>query len=176
MTGKTRNRSLAISDTVGLFDDTLLVTYGVRRQQLRVENYKYDGTTSNGVANPANDGSRSTLYDEAVTTPVYGIVYKPVESVSLYANRIEGLAKGPVASGSGITNLGQAFPLAALNSWKRASSWTCKPLGPTWVFSASRNPPMVTSTTRGTSMCVMASRSTRGWRSACSASPSTASG
>ncbi|WP_413770430.1 hypothetical protein, partial [Vibrio vulnificus] len=68
VTGKTRNRSLAISDTLGLFDDTLLVTYGVRRQQLRVENYKYDGTTSNGVANAANDGSRSALYDEAITT------------------------------------------------------------------------------------------------------------
>lgn len=110
VTGKTRNRSLAISDTLGLFDDKLLVTYGVRRQQLRVENYKYDGTTLNGAANLANDGTRSTLYDESITTPVYGIVFKPVDSVSFYANRIEGLAKGPVASGTGITNLGEAFP------------------------------------------------------------------
>ncbi|MFF7708893.1 TonB-dependent siderophore receptor [Pseudomonas sp. NPDC007930] len=110
VTGKTRNRSLAISDTIGLFDDRLLLTYGVRRQQLRVENYSYDGTTSNGVANPANDGSRTSLYDESVTTPVYGIVYKPTDTISLYANRIEGLAKGPVASGTNITNLGEAFP------------------------------------------------------------------
>jgi iron complex outermembrane receptor protein len=110
VTGKTRNRSLAISDTLGLFDDSLLLTYGVRRQQLRVENYLYDGTTSNGVANPANDGSRSSIYDEAITTPVYGIVYKPTDIISLYANRIEGLAKGPVASGTNITNLGEAFP------------------------------------------------------------------
>jgi iron complex outermembrane receptor protein len=110
VTGKTRNRSLAVSDTVGLFDDSLLLTYGVRRQQLRVENYSYDGTTFNGVANPANDGSRTSLYDESITTPVYGIVYKPTDTVSLYANRIEGLAKGPVASGSNITNLGEAFP------------------------------------------------------------------
>ncbi|MCO8160558.1 TonB-dependent siderophore receptor [Pseudomonas sp. 21LCFQ010] len=110
VTGKTRNRSLAISDTLGLFDDKLLVTYGLRRQQLRVENYLYDGTSSNGVINPANNGSRSSLYDESITTPVYGIVYKPVESVSLYANRIEGLARGPIASGTNITNLGQAFP------------------------------------------------------------------
>ncbi len=110
VTGKTRNRSLALSDTVGLFDDSLLLTYGVRRQQLRVENYSYDGTTSNGVANPANDGSRTSLYDESITTPVYGIVYKPTDTVSLYANRIEGLAKGPVASGTNVTNLGEAFP------------------------------------------------------------------
>jgi iron complex outermembrane receptor protein len=110
VTGKTRNRSLAVSDTVGLFDDSLLLTYGVRRQQLRVENYSYDGTTSNGAANAANDGSRTSLYDKSITTPVYGIVYKPTDTVSLYANRIEGLAKGPVASGTNVTNLGEAFP------------------------------------------------------------------
>ncbi|KFE47013.1 TonB-dependent receptor [Pseudomonas syringae] len=110
VTGKTRNRSFAVSDTLGLFDDSLLLTYGVRRQQLRVENYLYDGSTFNGVANLANDGSRSSIYDEAITTPVYGIVYKPTEIISLYANRIEGLAKGPVASGTNITNLGEAFP------------------------------------------------------------------
>lgn len=110
VTGKTRNRSLAISDTFGLFDDRLLLTYGVRRQQLRVENYTYDGTTSGGAPYGNNDGSRSSIYDEAITTPVYGIVYKPVEMVSIYANRIEGLAQGPVAGGSGVINIGEAFP------------------------------------------------------------------
>ncbi len=110
VTGKTRNRGLAISDTVGLFDDSLLLTYGIRRQQLRVESYSYDGTTFGGVPYGDNDGSRTALYDKSITTPVYGIVYKPTESVSLYANRIEGLAQGPTASGSGITNAGQAFP------------------------------------------------------------------
>jgi iron complex outermembrane receptor protein len=110
VTGKTRNRSLAISDTVGLFDDSLLLTYGVRRQQLRVENYSYEGTTNAGRPYGNNDGSRTSLYDESITTPVYGIVYKPTDTVSLYANRIEGLAQGPVASGTNITNLGEAFP------------------------------------------------------------------
>jgi iron complex outermembrane receptor protein len=109
VTGKTRNRSLAISDTVGLFDDSLLLTYGLRRQQLRVENYTYEGTTSGGKAYGSNDGSRSALYDEAITTPVYGIVYKPVQYVSLYANRIEGLAQGATASGTAL-NAGQSFP------------------------------------------------------------------
>jgi iron complex outermembrane receptor protein len=97
VTAKTRNRSIAISDTFGLFNDSLLLTYGVRRQQLRVENYTYEGTTFAGTPYGDNDGSRSSLYDEAITTPVYGIVYKPTETVSLYANRIEGLAQGPVA-------------------------------------------------------------------------------
>jgi iron complex outermembrane receptor protein len=94
VTGKTRNRSLAVSDTFGLFDDSLLLTYGLRRQQLRVEGYSYDGTTFGGVPYGNNDGSRNAIYDEGITTPVYGIVYKPIEMVSLYANRIEGLAEG----------------------------------------------------------------------------------
>lgn len=97
LAGKTRNRSIALSDTVGLFDGTLLLTYGIRRQQLRVENYSV-GT-----------GDRTALYDDAITTPVYGVVYKPVESVSFYANRIEGLAPGPTAGGS-VLNQGQTFP------------------------------------------------------------------
>ncbi len=100
VTGKTRNRSLAISDTVGLFDDSLLLTYGLRRQQLRVENYSYDG--------PDTDGSRTSIYDESITTPVYGVVYKPIDTVSLYANRIEGLAKGPEPSGD-VDNLEETF-------------------------------------------------------------------
>lgn len=102
ITGKTRNRSLAVSDTLGFFDDTVLFTAGLRRQQLLVQNYAYESTTGVG-------GSRTSMYDEAITTPVYGIVYKPVESVSLFANRIEGLAAGPTAPGS-VINSGQAFP------------------------------------------------------------------
>lgn len=113
VTGKTRNRSIALSDTVGLFDDTLLLTYGVRRQQLRVENYSYDGTSFND-----SDGSRTSIYDKSITTPVYGIVYKPTDSVSLYVNKIEGLAQGPVASGTGITNLGESFPPGRTKQWE----------------------------------------------------------
>ncbi|QXH49829.1 TonB-dependent siderophore receptor [Pseudomonas fakonensis] len=106
VTGKTRNRSIAISDTVGMFDDRLLLTYGVRRQQLRVENYYYDGTSTN----PSLDGSRNGApYDKGVTTPVYGIVYKATDSISLYANRIEGLAQGPSAP-AGTLNAGTLFP------------------------------------------------------------------
>jgi iron complex outermembrane receptor protein len=102
ITGKTRNRSLAVSDTLGFFDDRVLVTAGLRRQQLLVENYAYESTTGAG-------GALTAMYDEAVTTPVYGIVYKPVESVSVYANRIEGLSAGPTASGS-VINVGESFP------------------------------------------------------------------
>lgn len=103
VTGKTRNRSIAISDTLGLFDDTLLLTAGVRRQQLRVEGYAYDGE--------GPDLGRTAFYDEAVTTPVYGIVWKAAPSLSLYVNRIEGLAQGATASGD-VVNVGEIFPPA----------------------------------------------------------------
>ncbi|MNG92612.1 Ferrichrome receptor FcuA precursor [compost metagenome] len=103
VTGKTRNRSIAVSDTLGLFDDTLLLTVGVRRQQLRVEGYAYDGD--------GPDLGRNAFYDESVTTPVYGIVYKVNPSISLYANRIEGLAQGATAAGQ-VINAGEVFPPA----------------------------------------------------------------
>lgn len=106
VTGKTRARSIAISDTVGLFDDRLLLTYGLRRQQLRVENYFYDGTSRL----PSADGSRNgDPYDKSITTPVYGIVFKATDSISLYANRIEGLAQGATAP-SNVSNANEMFP------------------------------------------------------------------
>jgi len=95
-TGKTTNQSLALSDTLGFFDDRLLTTLGVRRQSLLVEGYAY------------GDGPRTSKYDQSITTPIYGMVYKLTEQVSLYANRIEGLAPGPTA-GSGALNIGQVF-------------------------------------------------------------------
>ncbi|WP_448108652.1 TonB-dependent receptor [Pseudomonas azerbaijanoccidentalis] len=85
ITGKTFARSGAASDTLGFMDDRLLVTVGVRRQQLVVQNYAY------------GSGPRTSNYDKSITTPVYGIVFKPWEHVSFYANRIEGLAEGPIA-------------------------------------------------------------------------------
>ena len=85
ITDKTFVRSAAVSDTLGFFDDRLLVTVGARRQQLVVQGYNY------------MSGSRTANYDESITTPVYGIVFKPWEHVSVYANRIEGLAQGPTS-------------------------------------------------------------------------------
>jgi iron complex outermembrane receptor protein len=86
--GKSFNRSAAVSDTLGFFDDRLLLTVGLRRQQLVVQGYGYA---------PYGSGSRTSSYDESITTPVYGIVFKPWDHVSFYANRIEGLAEGPTS-------------------------------------------------------------------------------
>ncbi|AZD09429.1 Ferrichrome-iron receptor [Pseudomonas chlororaphis] len=81
--GKNQLKSAAVSDTLGFLDDRVLLTLGVRRQSIRVDGWN----TSSGI--------RTSSYDESITTPVYGLVIKPWEHVSFYANRIEGLAKGP---------------------------------------------------------------------------------
>ena len=98
--GKTINRSVAISDTLGFVDDRILLTYGLRKQNLKVDGWNYGG-------------NRTATYDESITTPVYGLVLKPWEGVSLYANRIEGLAQGPTApataGGAPVSNVGQVF-------------------------------------------------------------------
>jgi iron complex outermembrane receptor protein len=83
--GKTFVRSAAVSDTLGFIDDRVLLTLGVRRQQLVVQGYSY------------GSGDRTSNYNESINTPVYGLVIKPWDSVSFYANHIEGLAQGPTA-------------------------------------------------------------------------------
>ncbi|WP_213941649.1 TonB-dependent receptor [Pseudomonas sp. dw_612] len=88
--GKNTLRSAAVSDTLGFIDDRVLLTLGVRRQDLKVDGWS---TTS---------GARTSSYEESITTPVYGLVIKPWEHVSFYANRIEGLAKGPTPPTSAI--------------------------------------------------------------------------
>ena len=102
ITAKTFARSAAVSDTFGFMDDRLLFTAGLRRQELVVQGYAY-GT-----------GERNANYDKSITTPVYGLVFKPWDHVSFYANRIEGLASGPTApetaaNGSQLTNHGQTY-------------------------------------------------------------------
>jgi len=83
---RTRLWSIYASDTVGLFDNRLLVTGGLRLQSIRVKAY-----------NAYNGGLLDTTYDESAVTPVVGVVVKPVAGVSLFANRIEGLQQGPTA-------------------------------------------------------------------------------
>ncbi|NUT76248.1 TonB-dependent receptor [Pseudomonas sp. C1C7] len=81
--GKNQLRSVAIADTLGFVDDRVLLTLGARRQSLKVDGWS---TTT---------GARTSSHDASITTPVFGLVVKPWDHLSFYANRIEGLAKGP---------------------------------------------------------------------------------
>ncbi|MBK3869171.1 TonB-dependent siderophore receptor [Pseudomonas stutzeri] len=94
-------QSLAIADTLGFMDDRLLVTLGARRQGIELKSYDY------------NNGERGSAYKRYENTPVAGVVYQLNDEISVYANYIEGLVKGDIASArSGttiITNAGEAL-------------------------------------------------------------------
>lgn len=74
------------SDTIGLLDERVLLTGGVRLQTIKVRAYNY-----------YNGGLLDTAYSEDAITPVAGIVVKPGGGISLYANRIEALQQGSTA-------------------------------------------------------------------------------
>jgi len=96
---RTRLDSIFVSDTLGFAEDVVQLTLGLRHQSIHFRSYNI----TTGVENVG------AAYKEAATTPVVGLVIRPSEHISLYANRIEGLAQGPVA-GAGTINVGQVFP------------------------------------------------------------------
>lgn len=101
--GRTRLMSGFLSDTIGLMEDRVLVTAGLRVQAIRTRSYSYFG------------GALTGEYDESKVTPVFGVVVKPSEGLSLYANRIEGLVQGATAPASGANPAGGA-PLPVTNA------------------------------------------------------------
>ncbi|MEQ9332853.1 TonB-dependent siderophore receptor [Thalassobaculum sp.] len=97
LVSRTELTSLFASDTVELFDDRLRVTAGLRAQQLTIKGFD------------RSSGAETSSYDESAVTPVVGAVVKVTDQVSLYANRIEGLAQGPEAPATAV-NSGEIFP------------------------------------------------------------------
>jgi iron complex outermembrane recepter protein len=96
---RTRLWSAYASDSVGFWDDRIMLTGGLRMQTIRVKSYNY-----------YNGGLLDTVYDENAVTPVVGLVVKPAKGVSLFANRIEALQQGPTAPLDPLlTNSGQVF-------------------------------------------------------------------
>lgn len=99
LVSKTNLASSFISDTLGAFDDRALLTVGLRHQNINVKGY------SRGTR------SQTSQYDQSADTPVVGLVVKPNDHVSLYANRAEALVQGAVAPLSATTvNPGEIFP------------------------------------------------------------------
>lgn len=97
---RTRLSSAFISDTLGFWDDRVLFTAGVRLQEINSRSYSYFTEALTGE------------YEEDALTPVFGIVVKPVEGLSLYANRIESLVQGSTAPTSGTDGGGNTLPVS----------------------------------------------------------------
>lgn len=79
--GGSINQGIAIADTMSLLDDRLLLTLGIRHQNVRA----LDGATG------------ASTYDKSANSPALGLVFKPWSGWSLYGNYVEGLAQGPTA-------------------------------------------------------------------------------
>ncbi|MEL7452912.1 MAG: TonB-dependent receptor, partial [Pseudomonadota bacterium] len=79
-----RNLSVAIADTASFFDDRLLVTAGVRYQNLQTDSFS------------AFDGSTFSEFNEDAFTPAVGFVAKPIETFSVFGNYAQNLQPGQV--------------------------------------------------------------------------------
>lgn len=86
-TSRTRTQGWLFSDTLGVLDDSLLFTAAARYQKVWVRNY----------SNATGAETTSSRYTEDRWMPTFGVVYKPLESVSLYANHTEALQPGSTA-------------------------------------------------------------------------------
>ncbi len=85
--------SFAVADTLSVLDDRVMLTLGARRQKVHVDSF----STATGL--------QTGTYDASATSPLAGLVVKPLSNVSLYANYAEGLTRGTVV-GAGYANTG----------------------------------------------------------------------
>ncbi len=95
-TAESTNESLAIADTLGLWDDRVLLTVGVRNQRVKSKNFS------------ATTGAITSRYDESAVTPALGVAFRASATLSLYGNYIESLEAGPTAPSSA-ANAGEVF-------------------------------------------------------------------
>ncbi|WP_416211320.1 TonB-dependent receptor [Kosakonia sacchari] len=86
-TARYRSQGYTLSDTLGVFEDRLLFTVGARHQKLWVRNY----------SNATGAETTTARYTQHRWMPTYGVVYKPWDVVSFYANHTEALQPGGVA-------------------------------------------------------------------------------
>ncbi|MFJ4291758.1 TonB-dependent siderophore receptor [Cupriavidus sp. NPDC089707] len=88
--------SLTLTDTLSFLDDRVLITAGMRHQQVVLDNYS------------TPSGARTASYDESAISPLAGFVIKPLANVSVYGNYTAGLTRGGVAPATA-ANAGEVF-------------------------------------------------------------------
>lgn len=109
-------RSVAVSDTLGLLNDRVLFTIGARHQQLRQNNYTVGTDTI------------SSTFNQSITTPIFGLVVKPTDTISLFANRAESLAAGQIAP-FGAANVGQTLSPNRTKQYEVGAKYDTKQFG-----------------------------------------------
>lgn len=94
-------RSVAVSDTLSVFDDRLLVTLGGRWQDIAISGYS--------TASGPNLGMETSRNQQARFSPAVGAVLRATDRLSFYTNYIESLDAGPTAPALA-GNSGTVFP------------------------------------------------------------------
>ena len=89
--------SVAVGDTLSVWQERLQLTLGVRSQQFNAWNYN------------RFTGALTSTYAAGAVTPLVGVVVKPWQNVSIYGNFIQGLQEGQTAP-IGTVNAGEVFP------------------------------------------------------------------
>lgn len=112
--------SVAIADTMYAFNDRVQLTLGARNQRIEGQSYSLAGVTT------AN-------YDKEKLTPMAGLIVKPIENLSLYANYIEAFTRGPVAP-AGTINAGTIFPPVVSTSKEIGAKYDFGRLGMTLAY------------------------------------------
>ena len=85
--GRVKTTSFAVADMLSFLDGRVLATLGARYQEIDTRSYDYNTTARTGG------------YASDAVTPVFALVYKPSDQISLYANYSEALIPGKVAPG-----------------------------------------------------------------------------
>ena len=85
--GRVKTTSFAVADMLSFLDDRLIATLGARYQEIDTRSYDYNTTAPTGG------------YSSDTVTPVFALVYKPTQTISLYANYSEALLPGKIAPG-----------------------------------------------------------------------------
>ncbi|MBP0599009.1 TonB-dependent receptor [Herbaspirillum sp. LeCh32-8] len=86
--------SVTLTDAMSMLDGHLRLFLGARRQGVRYDSY--DTVT----------GALQSSYDASAISPLWGVVIKPDDNFSLYANYTAGLTRGTVVP-TGMVNAGQ---------------------------------------------------------------------
>jgi iron complex outermembrane receptor protein len=109
--GRRRLSSVFVSDTLGFWNDRVLVTAGLRLQEIKTKGYAYNDSNPLFDPVPFQAGDQTSGYKESAATPVLGVVIKPVEGLSIYGNRIEGLVAGTNAPATIDDGMGNNIPV-----------------------------------------------------------------
>ncbi|GAB5100528.1 TonB-dependent receptor [Caballeronia sp. HLA56] len=116
LTSDTNLTGFSLADTMSALNDRVKLIVGARRQEVKVTGYSPVSANSTEVR-------RSSSYDVSTTTPMFGVVVKPLRSLSVYANYIEGLTSGSTVSDPAATNYGAVIPPLKTKQIEVGTKW-----------------------------------------------------